>query len=352
DPLVTKSVHTAYTPKADLPTVVLTHVPLYRAPGTPCGPLRERFPPSTKPTEEGEYLENDPQNAIKVERGVQYQNVLLPQISNEIIDKVGDVEFVFSGDDHDYCEVVHRGYTSPRGGIREITVKSFSWAMGVRQPGFLMLSLWNPLDKKDRSESPRSPTNPNGDPQQKHPTIQTHLCLLPDQLSIFIRYAILLVITLLALLVSAIRTTRRNTRSVTHTNGHILPLTSTSTSKPKSDTPPPSPTRTSKPHIHSNGLAVRSTASRTRFGYGYPAGNADDYHNSLHDDPLDERWGRASASQHGDVWNDVSVLDQGYGKRTAGLGTRVGAIGRAWRRGVLVVGVPVVGWWVWLVGRF
>lgn len=31
--------------KAELPTVVLTHVPLYREPGTPCGPLREKYPP-------------------------------------------------------------------------------------------------------------------------------------------------------------------------------------------------------------------------------------------------------------------------------------------------------------------
>ncbi|KAI4175065.1 MAG: hypothetical protein LQ346_008128, partial [Caloplaca aetnensis] len=297
DPLISKSVHTAYTPKANLPTVVLTHVPLYRASGTPCGPLRERFPPSTKPSEDGEYLENDPQNAIRVERGVQYQNVLVPEISNEIIDKVGDVEFVFSGDDHDYCEVVHRGYTSPSGGggIREITVKSFSWAMGVRRPGFLMLSLWNPLDEKDRFE----PQSPNSDPrsgsEHKHPTIQTHLCLLPDQLSIFIRYAILLAITLLALLVSAIRSTRhdRNTASASSTNGHILPLTSISASKPKSDTPPPSPSsnRTPKPNTHSNnGLAVRSTASRTRLGYGFPG--TDTYlPSSLHgDDPLDERW--------------------------------------------------------------
>lgn len=29
----------------ELPTIVLTHVPLYRDPGTPCGPLRERSPP-------------------------------------------------------------------------------------------------------------------------------------------------------------------------------------------------------------------------------------------------------------------------------------------------------------------
>lgn len=31
--------------KHELPTIVLSHVPLYREPGTPCGPLREKYPP-------------------------------------------------------------------------------------------------------------------------------------------------------------------------------------------------------------------------------------------------------------------------------------------------------------------
>lgn len=278
DPLVTKSVHTAFTPKADMPSVLLTHVPLYRAKGTPCGPLRERFPPSTKPSEGGEYLENDLQNAIKVEAGVQYQNVLTPEISNEIIDKVGDVEFAFSGDDHDYCEVVHRGYTGPRGGIREITVKSFSWAMGVREPGFLMLSLWNPLDEKDRSTFHPSENHSDSSKTQQHQTIQTHLCLLPDQLSIFIRYAVLLLITLVVLLIYSIRRVSRINPAI-YINGHVLPLSS----KPKSDTPPPSPKRITDNHSQSNSLAVHTAGGRPRAGspmagYGYPWHQNQKYH--------------------------------------------------------------------------
>lgn len=354
DPLITKSVHTAYTPKADLPTVLLTHVPLYRAAGTPCGPLRERFPPSPKPGEDGKYLDNDPQNAIKVEAGVQYQNVLTPEISNEIIEKVGDVEFVFSGDDHDYCEVVHRGYTSPRGGIREITVKSFSWAMGVREPGFLMLSLWNPLDEKDRGHAAPSKdhgrnSEPKQEQQQQHPTIQTHLCLLPDQLSIFIRYLVLLIITLLLLLIHTIRDSG-HANPPPYANAHVLPLSS---SKPKSDTPPPSPQRTPHNHAQSNGLAVRSTGNRTRAaspmaGYGYTGDNSHTTTTStrslLHDDPLDERW------------NEVSIRDDHHHLRRAGGGRgfagRVGEMGREFRRNVLFVGVPVVVWYFYLVRRF
>lgn len=142
-----------------LPTILLTHVPLYRPPETDCGPLREGRP------------------GLLIERGYQYQNVLASDISTDLIEQVGDVAMVFSGDDHDYCDIIHSSYT---GSIREITVKSLSWAMGVRKPGFVQVSLWNPVDVHGRPA--------NGLSQQK--TIQTHLCLLPDQLGLFIRYLI------------------------------------------------------------------------------------------------------------------------------------------------------------------
>ena len=159
----------------DIPSVILTHVPLYRPEGTPCGPLRERFPPSK--TADGKNPERDDPNSIHVRQGVQYQNVLTPEVSKEIIDLVGDVTHVFSGDDHDYCDITHRGYTSKNGGIREVTVKSISWAMGVRKPGFVLLSLWNPVDAEGKAIGPRAADT----------TIQTHLCLLPDKLSIIIK---------------------------------------------------------------------------------------------------------------------------------------------------------------------
>ena len=40
-----KSKKSKHSGKPELPTIVLTHVPLYREPGTLCGPLRERYPP-------------------------------------------------------------------------------------------------------------------------------------------------------------------------------------------------------------------------------------------------------------------------------------------------------------------
>ncbi|KKK17099.1 hypothetical protein AOCH_003656 [Aspergillus ochraceoroseus] len=168
------------------PTVLLTHVPLYRKSATPCGPLRERWPPSA------EGLEEDDRNALSISGGYQYQNVLTKTISNDVVSKVGpNLIQVYSGDDHDYCEITHREFS---GSPKEITVKSLSWAMGVRKPGFVMASLWNPIDPATGQPLEASTSGS---------TLQNHLCLLPDQLSIFIHYGLILSLTLVVLLVQA-----------------------------------------------------------------------------------------------------------------------------------------------------
>lgn len=171
----------------ELPTILLTHVPLYRPPGTPCGPLRERSPPAKPPKGEAGPVFPDHANAISVSRGYQYQNVLDEQQSAELVKKIGNVIHAFSGDDHDYCELKH---SEAQGNVREITVKSISMAMGVSKPGFLLVSLYNPLDSEGQPLTPSS-----------QPTLQTHLCILPNQLSHYIRYVTLafLCIVLLAI---------------------------------------------------------------------------------------------------------------------------------------------------------
>ncbi|KAL8879138.1 MAG: hypothetical protein Q9198_003193 [Flavoplaca austrocitrina] len=350
DPHVSKSVHTASKYEGSMPSVLLTHVPLYRAKDTACGPLRERSPPSTKPGKDGEYLEKDPGNAIRVEYGFQYQNVLTPDISKEIIDKVGDIQMVFSGDDHDYCEVLHRGYTSPSGGIREITVKAFSWAMGVRRPGFLLLSLWNPLDERDKAIDRSSEDQDANNARQQHRTLQTHLCLLPDQLTIFIRYLFLLVTTLFALLVRAARA-RNNTNSHVpkrDINGHVLPFTA----KSKSTTPPPyhHSSTASANQSHTNGLAIRSTTGRIRASspYSLPGSTSNDRTTknysgvSLHDDPLDERWGRGRSHDE----------DDDRSKRKGTVESQLGRVWREFRTSLLIVGLPVGIWWIYLAGKY
>lgn len=171
----------------NLPTILLTHVPLFRKPATPCGPLRERYPPSSAVEE----LEEDEPNSLKISGGYQYQNVLTPTISNELVSKAGpNVVQVYSGDDHDYCELIHREFN---GSPREITVKSLSWAMGVRHPGFLMTSLWNPIDPVTGKPTEDSSSR----------TIQNHLCILPDQLGIFIYYGCLLGVSIVVLFIGS-----------------------------------------------------------------------------------------------------------------------------------------------------
>ncbi|EQB57901.1 calcineurin-like phosphoesterase [Colletotrichum gloeosporioides Cg-14] len=119
----------------DFPTILLTHVPLYRDPGTPCGPYREHWPPAKPPRGQKGPVIPDHRNAISVSGGYQYQNVLDEDASVNLVKSVGNVVHVFSGDDHDYCEVVH---SPKKESVREITVKSMSMAMGVPTPGFLM----------------------------------------------------------------------------------------------------------------------------------------------------------------------------------------------------------------------
>lgn len=212
---------------AEFPTILLTHVPLYRAGGTPCGPLREHWPPSKPPKGQATPLDHDDRNAIAVRGGYQYQNVLTPDISKELITKIGGVQQVFSGDDHDYCEVIHKSYTSSTtgkapSGIREITVKSISWAMGVRKPGFLMMSLWNPVDEVGK---PIEASLTSQDVSySKAGTIQTHLCLLPDQLSIFIRYGMMGVFTVMTLAIRAIYSAVTGTGAFNETHRATYPL--------------------------------------------------------------------------------------------------------------------------------
>ncbi|RCI08001.1 hypothetical protein L249_7792 [Ophiocordyceps polyrhachis-furcata BCC 54312] len=169
----------------DLPTILLSHVPLYRDPGTPCGPQREHRPPMKPRRGQKGPVIPDHGNAISVSAGYQYQNVLSAEDSARLVGSVGNVSHVFSGDDHDYCDLVHG---EALGRVRETTVKSFSMAMGVSRPGFVMASLWNPVDAEGRPLPGAPPA-----------TMQTHLCLMPSQLGTYAKYAALAALTLVVL---------------------------------------------------------------------------------------------------------------------------------------------------------
>ncbi|KTW28638.1 uncharacterized protein T551_02488 [Pneumocystis jirovecii RU7] len=142
----------------DYPRILLSHVPLFRPANTPCGPNREK------------------NTSIKLERGFEYQNVILPNLSTIVLENVRPIA-VFSGDDHDFCEVKHTVYKYDTTVI-ERSIKSFSMAMGIRQPGVQLISLYNPSGKKAYEQ-----------------TFQTKMCLLPKQYSIFLYYLMTFVIT-------------------------------------------------------------------------------------------------------------------------------------------------------------
>ncbi len=337
-------------PETNIPSILLTHVPLYRPVGTPCGPHRERYPPTNNDAKAGDGSTLDARNALPVAAGVQYQTVLTPAISHEIIEKIGDVEFAFSGDDHDYCEVVHRGYTSRNGGVREITVKAMSWAAGIRKPGFLMLSLWNPIDGTGNPIA-------GGDGAAITRTVETHLCLLPDQLSIFTSYLLLFLLTLIGLLIQVmVKSYGGYTR---HDAGHTsLPIFRSEVSPDKQGTMsasarswanPPSTSQGARPpaRLVFDGLAARSSAARTRStsptgGYGLPVTERDPrfFDRSLYQTPA-----RGEEIYDCKKWKDVMLDDAPKLKRDG----KIYAVFQEWVASLTHVGLFAFGWYIWLL---
>ena len=354
----------------DFPTVLLTHVPLYRSDGEPCGPLRERHPPTPPPTGQADPVDPDLPNAIPISQGYQYQNVLSLDLSKRIIDSLGaSVSNVFSGDDHDYCEVVHRAYSSPGGGVREITAKSISWAMGVRKPGFVMASLWNEVDedgKNVRRDSNGNVLRSSADDEGKHAseaTIQTHLCLLPDQLSILFRYLLVFLFSAIltlgrALFVIFIRNappSRSRTGTLSNEDGlPLLPTYAPHKSKQMNGHPHQSPAEAmsttqqapssslSARNVNLNGPA-RSESPLPSYGYavGLPPSHeeehgARDVSGKKKDDDFDGR-GWKSNNQ------GESFMNRGRRKLS-----KAELLLREWLSGLWSVARVVLPWFVWL----
>lgn len=331
----------------DFPTVLLSHVPLFRVPGTPCGPKREKYPPT--PVGKGEEpLEDDRRNAISVSGGYQYQNVLHREITVDIADKVGDIRYAFSGDDHDYCEVLHRAYTSGGGGIREITVKSLSWAMGVRHPGMVMVSMWNPVDDLGKPLS--------GDASQ---TLQSHLCLMPDQLGIFIQYAGFFGMTLLILGLRAALIARGFLKPQRPAETPLLPTNSSSAEYEKAALDSRESAHSLFDGTHSSNsstssnranLQVRNMQSRVRTvspvgGYGLPADSASQHstYPYPHDQNADQEKSRETQAR---AWGTVSTKNSaGKKKGIALFWTELGS-------SLGTVAVLVLSWYFWLIWRW
>lgn len=160
------------------PRILLTHVPLFRDPNVDtCGPSRES-------------------SEFKLIKGYQFQLVVDAEITNQILDKLKPA-LVFSGDDHDYCEINHGDHT------KEITVKSISMAMGIWQPGVQLLSYTTAKDQF---------------------TYNTQMCYLPKPYNNIVHYIFWAVFTGLLVILYTVKQSLRIAYSV-------LPTSSSSAAK-------------------------------------------------------------------------------------------------------------------------
>ncbi|XP_028796326.1 uncharacterized protein C630.12 [Neltuma alba] len=149
--------------------VLLTHIPLYRPDDTYCGPHR-----------------NSPIINQRVSRtssvnDIWYQNYVSEDSSKSLMDMIKP-KLILSGHDHDQCTVTHQPKFGP---IKEHTLGTISWQQGNLYPSFMLLSVSN-------STLPNSSTPEDA--------LLAHLCFLPMQTHIYIGYAVLFILTLLAAL--------------------------------------------------------------------------------------------------------------------------------------------------------
>jgi len=163
----------------------MSHIPLARE-NAECGPLREK-------------------GTIRPGRGFGYENTLGKEVTSFLLNQLKpSIIFRYvsvltnwyilkhwspSGDDHDYCEHIHPIRTSDGvASIPEVSVKSFSMAMGIRRPGFQLLSLAHHEETRFTRMQKTHATEP---------------CLLPDQLAIYVSvYVRLLFFSFLVVLLS------------------------------------------------------------------------------------------------------------------------------------------------------
>ncbi|KAF9931161.1 hypothetical protein FBU30_010697 [Linnemannia zychae] len=180
-----------------LPRILFTHVPLFRHGTTQCGPERE-----TK-------------KMILSGNGTQYQNLVNRTLTQQILTGI-QPDMIFSGDDHDWCEVAHPiPNNSSHNNVAssfapEVTLPTFSFAQGIWQPGFVVMSLYNPNLQKSKNVYPLVPVS-SGLPVTLNdttylnsvagPTDDTTFayaeCLLPIQLFIYLGYGLFFICTLL-----------------------------------------------------------------------------------------------------------------------------------------------------------
>ncbi|XP_019196713.1 PREDICTED: uncharacterized protein C630.12 [Ipomoea nil] len=151
------------------PSVLLTHIPLYRPDDTSCGPHRSSS------------IINQRINRAEHDEEIVYQNYVTEEQTNYLLELIKPA-LILSGHDHDQCTVVH---TTKYGAVKEHTLGTISWQQGNLFPSFMLLSVSN-LTSSDGSKPADA--------------ISTTLCFLPVQTFIYIWYLLLLIMTVLIVL--------------------------------------------------------------------------------------------------------------------------------------------------------
>ncbi|GJJ70354.1 ethanolamine phosphate phosphodiesterase [Entomortierella parvispora] len=187
------------------PRILFTHVPLFRMDSTFCGERREA------------------DNSIVDDYGEQYQNLVNSTLTKDVLRSIRP-DVVFSGDDHDWCEIAH---DLDQRLTPEVTLPTFSFAQGIKQPGFVLLTLYNPEEitknlapmVSDPDKGHGAAGSPSADRRMDVATVSDRTtfaydeCLLPKQLSIYDFYTALFLLTAGWLMILRMRWMRHLRRS-------------------------------------------------------------------------------------------------------------------------------------------
>jgi ethanolamine phosphate phosphodiesterase len=174
------------------PRVLLTHVPLFRPVHEDCGPLRL----SRRPLP----------HAI----GNGYVTVVAPEVTERLLGITRPIA-VFSGDDHDPCEVQHRlphlpGSTRPS--VPELTVGTFSYLQGVLWPSLAVAT--------------QSSWCGEGNASVACIDLAVRLCWLPSQPLILVSYGLAGAVSIALVLLLTLRRTARELAGA-HARARDLP---------------------------------------------------------------------------------------------------------------------------------
>lgn len=194
-----KSFEEESNPYKEFPRILISHVPLYRY---------------TEVQECGRFRESN--EKFPVARGVQYQTVLDPGLSQKILNNIQPI-LIFTGDDHDYCHIRHPydkfssrepdDYTFKKGdhpGVKysdEITVKSSAMTGGIKRPAIELLSLWNPNNEKNEKWKISNKESKMVDSE----TAESYLCYLPSPFQPLIHYSLTIALSIWWLFICTIQ---------------------------------------------------------------------------------------------------------------------------------------------------